>query len=333
VSQFPGGLAAILPPNAASWADTKGTQGTGPHTTLKLLVQPGTVDAGGGLNFEQDTVTTTTYLYELLDQSNGQVAKVAPNWFGVAIPGGVTDFSKPIVFFHPTPNQGGYAEGDYAGKFVNDEPPITNPNGTITPVHRNWAELFEYVDRLGNQLAGAIQKFSANNPQQVVIMPFMTTTIASDSKLGIFTDNWLAIVTDILRDISGDCNLEVTDVVVASFSNGTLYTNKLLENTTQSPEKITQVWDFADAAVSVPDNALDLAAVGNRTLVTYSDPNPPTQDSTDHPNTILLPSNRWTSGANPYTLPPPSEVPTLPTSIDTHHLIRDFMFLHAAKNR
>ena len=43
-------------------------------------------------------------------------ANVVPNWFGVAVPDGLTDFTRPNIFFHPTPGQAGYNDNDYPTK-------------------------------------------------------------------------------------------------------------------------------------------------------------------------------------------------------------------------
>jgi len=170
--------------------------GTGSHSTPdKMLVDESTVSDNGTLDFiPNNTVRITLKLYELLDPITGEVAKVAPNWFGVAVPDGVKDFSKPIIYFHPTPGQ------------VDPHPYIDVPDyglkkpGPKTYLGRDWRELFAYLDRLGNQLAGAVQ--AGASPNQIVIMPFMRSDLANDANLGILRANWLAIVTDILRDIS-----------------------------------------------------------------------------------------------------------------------------------
>ena len=150
------------------------SQGPGPHTTsgqllvLSTSVVSNPLNTGPALTFVQNDVTITLLLYELQDQ-NGQVVNAVPNWFGVAVPDRVTDFSKPILYFHPTPSQNKYidtapngaTDGNYFAK---------SATGPWTGTGRDWRELFAYVDRLGNQLAGAI--LQSANRNQVVIMPF-----------------------------------------------------------------------------------------------------------------------------------------------------------------
>ena len=98
-------------------------------------------------------------LYELVDLQNNPVDGNAfsPNWFGVAVPDGITDFTNVVIYFHPTPGQAGYFDSDYPSK----------SNGGIS-THSNWKELLGYVDRLGSQLGGAV-KTALATPNQIVM--------------------------------------------------------------------------------------------------------------------------------------------------------------------
>jgi hypothetical protein len=169
--------------------------GTRFHSTSsgKLLVETTSVASNGTLVFIQSDVEITLLLYELRDPGE-QVAPVEPNWFGAAVPEGVTDFSKPILYFHPTPGQNNYLDTpDYQAK---------RATGPKSGTGRDWRELFAYMDRLGNQLAGAIQQSANRN--QIVIMPFMTSRSANPAGIRFLKDNWLAILTNILQDISAN---------------------------------------------------------------------------------------------------------------------------------
>jgi hypothetical protein len=175
------------------------SQGTGPHTTSgKLLVDETTVATNATLNFLQNNVEIALMLYELQDATMGNPASVVPNWFGVAVPNGLTDFSKPILYFHPTPSQNNYI--DTTGSGPTDNNYLAKTATAWTGSGRDWRELFAYMDRLGNQLAGAIQQGA--NANQIVIMPFMTSDSASAAGIAFLKNNWLAIITNILRDIS-----------------------------------------------------------------------------------------------------------------------------------
>jgi hypothetical protein len=172
---------------------SKFTRGPGRHPVNKLLLDDASfVDPGGTsrLNFESKDVAFTALLYELQEKDNpGVAAKVVPNWFGVAVPDGITDFRNIIIYFHPSPGQAGYQQADYQSKTGNLKPPPPN-NGT------NWKELYAYIDRLGNQLAGAalIEEKAKN---QILIFPFMRDF----RQVGILPKWWYHIVRDIIDDI------------------------------------------------------------------------------------------------------------------------------------
>jgi hypothetical protein len=170
------------------------TQGIGHHPNKKYLLNDSTFkpEANGPLlDFAEstDNVAFTALLYELQDNSSKNAATVVPNWFGVAVPDGITDFRNVIIYFHPNPTQNtaGYNSSDYQSK--------SGKHGT------NWKELFAYVDRLGNQLAGAAKyagDVSNGDPKnQIVIFPFMK----SYDDVGILPKYWYFIVKDILDDI------------------------------------------------------------------------------------------------------------------------------------
>jgi len=139
------------------------------------------------LEFTQANVGFTALLYELQERASpGDAANVVPNWFGVAVPDRITDFRNVILYFHPNPTQlgAGYDPAQYQAK--------SGPPGT------NWKELFAYVDRLGNQLAGAATSVELAN--QIVILPFMKLF----RDVGILPQFWYHIVRDILDDIKNN---------------------------------------------------------------------------------------------------------------------------------
>jgi hypothetical protein len=277
-------------------------KGAGAHTTTKLLLDPASVTAQK-LTFSSESAHVTTMLYELDDDS------VAPNWFGVAVPDGVTDFTKPIIYFHPTPNQGPYQDADYKAK--------VGTNG-----YRDWRELFEYVDRLGHQLAGAVNR-GATMTDQIVILPFMTT--ASAGSAGILPANWHAIVTDILMDVRAvvtgvEGPLAISDVVVASFSNGTSYSREFRNRAADLAPLLQQVWDFDGSP----------AVTSGKPVIRYD------QSGGAGPTHLSRP--RWDNIPQPL----PAEEPPLGAEFNSdgtvngsyvHHLIRDFMFLDAVTRR
>ncbi len=172
------------------------TRGTGPQLVndKHLLAKP--VSGTDPFDFIRDAsgLSFKTMLYQLVDLRNNPIDgnQSSPNWFGVAVPAGITDFTNVILYFHPTPGQANYKDADYASK--------TN-GGAST--HANWKELLGYVDRLGSQLAGAIKNARAT-PNQVVIVPLMRNSNldgGASAGAGILPRQWYYIVNDILRDL------------------------------------------------------------------------------------------------------------------------------------
>ena len=169
----------------------------------------------------------------------------------------------------------------------------------------------------------AVQRGAALK-DQIVILPFMTT--ASSSNAGILPGNWKAIVTDILRDVRAlvagvEGPLLLSDVVVASFSNGTAYSQQFRTRATDLGSLLTRVWDFdgtpAVTSATKPVTRYDQSAGAGFTH---------------------LARPRWDNIPQPI----PSEEPPLRAehnpdgAVNTsyvHHLIRDFMFLDAALRR
>lgn len=133
--------------------------------------------------------------FQLYDQ-------VAPNWFGVLIPEGVTATNDVMVFFHPTPSQAGYEDADYGSK-------------------AGWAGIFHY---LNDDMAA---QFCAARTGQVLILPLMTNATAGTC--GILPQHWESVFGQILGYIAAGPQSQsanprpVNSVVVASFSSGIAY--------------------------------------------------------------------------------------------------------------
>jgi hypothetical protein len=173
------------------------TRGTGrQQASNKHLLNITTVNGSGDFAYLHDDVSFATLLYELVDLTNNPVDgnKFSPNWFGVAVPEGITDFTNVVIYFHPTPGQAGYDDSNYAAK---------SNGGNST--HSNWKELLGYIDRLGSQLAGAV-KHSQATPNQIVIVPIMRNSNVDGGQAtfggaGILPRQWYYIVNDIIKDI------------------------------------------------------------------------------------------------------------------------------------
>jgi hypothetical protein len=307
------------------------TRGTGPQTiTSKLVVKSVPVASGAVLQFE--TLTGLSYralLYELHDKATGAVSNISPNWFGVALPNAfhLSQGSNVyvLVYFHPRPFQAKYKDEDYFAK-------KGSPGGA------DWKQLYAYVDRLGGQMAGAIQKGALAN--RIVVFPFL-----KQAQYTLPTSEWFNIIHDILKDIdtnlvTGICS-HPKKIIVGTLSNGTVYLEKFLTEASTLPvnSNIIEAWDFDTDIVSGQDAPLK---PHDKRFRAYWQGN-----NVVHPNTkpstyIKLPTAvSWINFPDP----PPNEVPPLPpkasnsvsgpdtTAVDKiHHYIRDTMFLDAVFN-
>lgn len=285
------------------------------------------VQSGAVLDFKSiGPVTCRALLYELRDKVTGATSKIVPNWFGVAIPNPDNfDLSSDVyvvVYFHPTPGQAFYRDPDY-------------PDKTGTKGGTDWKQLYAYVDRLGGQMAGAIQSGAPAN--RLVIFPFLT-----QNPYTLPTNEWFNIIHDILQDlntnvVNGICT-RPKKIIVATLSNGSVYLNRFLTDASGNPNysNIIEVWDF-DSEISTPQRLVDPHGIHLRAYWQQ----PKNASIPNDADFVQLPASSWTSFPNP----PPVEIPPLPPNASNsnpksgpdapginlfHHYIRDTMFLDAA---
>lgn len=258
--------------------------GTGTHTDRIWVVDPDSVAGSGALQFIAWDVQVSSFLFQL-DSSD------VPNWFGVAVPRGVRDFTHLHIFFHPLPAQAGYVDALYGSK------------GGL------WKNLFYYMERLGYQ-GGAAGR------DQVIVMPFLTQA-AQDT--GIFKESWQDICTQILSSVRESMGadtsnpLQIQDVAVSSFSVGIVYSNAFRTLATNLAASMREVWDFDGNYSTSRSLSQGLLPTPQYGVIKYDQ-----VFSSDSQN-FHVPQPRWKSYAAP------------PTNSDqVHGLIRDYMFLHAA---
>ena len=194
-------------------------EGTGTQSMNDWILDPTSVAGSGPLAFVKADMQTTTMLFEI-------AAPVVPNWFGVAVPGGISSFVDPVLFFHPTPSQAGYVDADYAAKAG------------------KWPELFYYMDKLGLQVDPA-------HKDRVVVMPFLTEAAASDT--GILPGAWLSLLTQILTAVRAAMNaddgspLSLESLAVASYSAGIVYSDTFRRRAAGLSPLLREVWDLDGA--------------------------------------------------------------------------------------
>jgi hypothetical protein len=191
-------------------------QGTGTQCLTDWLLDPTSVAGSTPLAFVKGPMQTTTMLFEI-------ASPVVPNWFGVAVPSGITSFTDPVLFFHPTPSQAGYVDADYAAKTG------------------KWPELFHYMDKLGWQVDPA-------HKDRVVVMPFLTEAATADT--GILPEAWQNILTQIMTGVRAAMNaddgsaLSLSSVAVASYSAGIVYSEAFRRRAAGLSPLLREIWDF-----------------------------------------------------------------------------------------
>jgi hypothetical protein len=270
--------------------------GTGSHQATKLGVVPASVPGSGDLQFSSYNGHVTTMLFQLS-------AAVVPNWFGVAVPPGIVDFTKPNIFFHPIPAQDGYLDSDYPTKTG------------------KWPQLFYYMERLGYQVDGAIKSYGAP-ADQIVIMPFLTSAATNT---GILPVTWQGIITDILTAVQaaqggGVNKVVISEVVVSSFSVGYVYSLAFRTKAVGLSPLLTEVWDF-DGYPKAESNLLVTTAAYK--AIKY--------DQASEQGSFHVPLSRWVNYPSPP--PNPDDPPAPHNGGAVHTAIRNFMFLHAATLR
>ena len=262
------------------------------------MVDPASVPGLAKLAFFTQSLKLTTMLFQINQP-------VVPNWFGVAIPNNSVNFDRPNLFFHPIPAQAGYLDGDYQTKTG------------------KWPELYYYMERLGYQVDAAINVYGGP-PDQIVIMPFLTSTATTS---WILPANWYGIVTDILTQAKaaggGSGAVTIGELVISSFSAGLFYLNSFRAAAPGLKSLMKEIWVF--------DGYPQASAAQ---LVTTPDYKVRKYDQGVDPTAIAAATPRWSNFPNPAPNkndPTPWD-PNAQNYDDTHHMIRDFLLLHAAKN-
>jgi len=148
--------------------------------------------------------------------------RVVPNWFGVAVPGNVREFSRPHIFFHPTPAQARLDDNLYQTH------------------HPSWQQLYRYVLLMGLQLA-------ASGRRQILVFPFLTE--GARDTLGIFAADWLDIVTDLMTQTarlydSQAGPAQVTDLVASSYSAGVKYLHTFCHRGAHVSRYLRELYDI-----------------------------------------------------------------------------------------
>lgn len=124
-------------------------------------------------------------------------------WFGVVIPrddSGSINGGPPLIFFTPSPWQGGYQDPGYDS-------------------FTSWRNLWDkYTSAMGSQLV-------SSGARQILVIPFYKNS--QTGKLGSFLSNWREVITAVLTASINSVdpfylrnNYQFDEIYTASFSNG-----------------------------------------------------------------------------------------------------------------
>jgi hypothetical protein len=201
-----------------------------------------------------------------------------PNRIAAVVPGGLTEFTRALIFFHPLPTeQAGYREAQYAEQTG------------------NWHHVYRYCDQQGVQLAASKRK---------VVLIFPIFNLASTETCGRFPAEWKSLVEDIMRmlrkshapGLAKEPNPKLTDVITASFSAGVKYMHTFLTQAKALDGYLREVYDY-DGRFSSHKNLSEMLRVHSGVKVITYDQHQVKQSEVVKENTagrgIHLPEWRW----------------------------------------
>jgi hypothetical protein len=149
-----------------------------------------------------------------------------PTRIAAVVPGGLTEFTRALIFFHPLPTKrAGYDDAQYAAQAG------------------GWRKIYRYCDQQGVQLAASRRKL-------VLIFPIFS--LASTESCGRFPQEWKSLVEDIMvmlrkshaPGLAKEARPALTDVVTASFSAGVKYMHTFLTKAAGLGGLLREVYDY-----------------------------------------------------------------------------------------
>jgi hypothetical protein len=191
-------------------------------------------------------------------------------WVGVAIPIGLTDFSKAHIFFHPFPGQG-------------REPKLDLHYDAFS---RGWPRVFRYVDRFGVNA-------SVTNTQMVMIVPFLKSSHFISKDLGMLSQNTGEMLSAILTFCSGGgVTIAPSALSLSSFSIGLNYLGYFLSNT-DCRHLVHETFDFDGQFTSSPFKQQSLGFASRSFRYDQH-----SSGSGSNPRAFHVPATRWPIGNN-----------------------------------
>ena len=213
--------------------------------SLKLFAFPPSVVANGVLKTTLQDARYRVHMFEHGDRS------FVPRRIAAVVPGGLTEFTRPLIFFHPLPSKkAGFDDAQYADQTA------------------SWRRIYRYADQQGVQLA-------ASGRKQVLIIPIFN--LASTDTCGRFATDWKSLVETIMAKLRAkhapglakDPKPVVTDVVTASYSAGVKYMHTFLTKAVGIGSLIREVYDYDGRFSSFKELSEQLKVKPGLSVVTY----------------------------------------------------------------
>lgn len=249
-----------------------------PQDVRQLFVSPPSVVANGVL---KPTFESARYRVHMF--AHGKRSFV-PNRIAAVVPGGLTEFTRALIFFHPLPTkQAGYDDGQYAEQTG------------------NWPKIYRYCDQQGLQLAAANRK---------IVLIFPIFNLASTDTCGAFPQEWKSLVEDIMvmlrkshaPGLADQPKPALTDVITASFSAGVKYMHTFLNQATGLDTLLREVYDYDGRFSSHKALSESIRARQGVTVRTYDQKDVNKGDVVkESGNGIRVPEWRWHDLPNGFT--------------------------------
>jgi len=191
-----------------------------PQFASKLFADQDFVVFNGKL---KPKIVTAPYQVHIFQHSS---PTFVPIRIAAVVPGGLKEFTRALIFFHPLPTkQAGYEESQYAAQTG------------------GWRKIYRYCDQQGVQLAAADRKL-------VLIFPIFN--LASTETCGRFPLEWKSLIEEIMvlirkshtPGLANEAKPKLTEVVTASFSAGVKYMHTFLTKATDLSGSLKEVYDY-----------------------------------------------------------------------------------------
>ncbi len=304
---------APVPKSVPTLREIEVTGVTGLRDVSKLFALPASVVADGLLKPTIQDARYRVHMFEHGDRS------FVPRRIAAVVPGGLTEFTRPLIFFHPLPTKkAGFDDGNYA-----DQP-------------ASWRKIYRYADQQGVQLAASKRK-------QVLIIPIFK--LASTDSCGRFATDWKSLVETIMAKLRAthapgltkDPKPVVTDVVTASYSAGVKYMHTFLTKATGIGGLIREVYDYDGRFSSHKDLSEKLKVQPSVKVLTYDQQPVKLTDVVKEAAAgkgIHVPEPRWKDLPNGFTsfldLPlDPLANPVQGSSLTVHGAMPRFLMFHS----